>query len=631
MTRSSVSTSKRDGNRPAENSYQSSRSGYLRAFASARAMRFWRPRLAVKELTVAAVFAAALAMGPSAAQAQFPASFDLSTLDGTNGFVINGVNPSDFSGGSVSSAGDVNGDGFDDVIIGAPLASRNGSFNVGENYVVFGQNGGFSASLELRTLDGTNGFVINGIDAFDFSGQSVSGAGDVNGDGLDDLIIGADGADPNGEDRVGESYVVFGQNNGFSSSLDLSTLNGTNGFVIRGIGDLDFSGQSVSGAGDVNGDGLDDLIIGASDVDGNSNSGESYVVFGTNNGFSSPLNLNTLDGTNGFVISGVDGNDFTGRSVSGAGDVNGDGFDDVIIGARLANPNGNSYAGESYVVFGSDRGFSSLLDLTTLDGTNGFVLSGIDANDFSGLSVSGAGDINGDGFDDVIIGSTGGDASGNSDSGESYVVFGTNSGFSSSVNLSALNGTNGVVINGVDANDLSGISVSGAGDINGDGFDDVIIGSTGGDASGNSDSGESYVVFGNNGGFSSPLDLSALNGTNGFVINGIDAGDNSGISVSGAGDVNGDGLGDLVIGASLADSFGNDGFGVGQSYVVFGRSVPSVLKGDVDMDGDIDFEDIGPLISVLQSGVFQAEADCDCNTVIEFADIPAFIAILQEQ
>ena len=116
MTRSSVSTSKRDGNRPAENSYQSSRSGYLRAFASARAMRFWRPRLAVKELTVAAVFAAALAMGPSAAQAQFPASFDLSTLDGTNGFVINGVNPSDFSGGSVSSAGDVNGDGFEDVL-----------------------------------------------------------------------------------------------------------------------------------------------------------------------------------------------------------------------------------------------------------------------------------------------------------------------------------------------------------------------------------------------------------------------------------------------------------------------------------------------------------------------------------
>ena len=129
--------------------------------------------------------------------------------------------------------------------------------------------------------------------------------------------------------------------------------------------------------------------------------------------------------------------------------------------------------------------------------------------------------------------------------------------------------------------------------------------------------------------FPASFDLSSLDGTNGFMINGVEADDRSGISVSDAGDINGDGIDDVIIGAFLADPNGNTN--AGQSYVVFGRSVPSVLKGDVDRDGDIDFEDIGPLISVLQSGVFQAEADCDCNTVIEFADIPAFIAILQEQ
>ena len=137
------------------------------------------------------------------------------------------------------------------------------------------------------------------------------------------------------------------------------------------------------------------------------------------------------------------------------------------------------------------------------------------------------------------------------------------------------------------------------------------------------------VVFGNNGGFSSPLDLSALDGTNGFVINGIDGGDLSGISVSGAGDINGDGIDDVIIGASGADPNGISQ--AGETYVLFGRATPSVFKGDVDMDGDVDFDDIPPFIAVLQSGVFQAEADCDCSTVVEFADIPAFIDILQGQ
>ncbi len=311
--------------------------------------------------------------------------FALSSLNGTNGFVINGIDSGDRSGGSVSSAGDINGDGFDDIIIGAERADPNGNNDAGESYVVFGSGEGFSGNLNLSSLDGTNGFVINGIDRFDNSGLSVSGAGDINGDGFDDIIIGAAFADPNGINGAGESYVVFGVGEGFSASLDLSSLDGTNGFVINGIDRFDNSGRSVSGAGDVNGDGFDDIIIGAYDAspNGNSRAGESYVVFGSAGGFSASLNLSSLDGENGFVINGIDSYDYSGRSVSGAGDVNGDGFDDIIIGAEYASPNGNYGAGESYVVFGSADGFSASLNLSSLDGTNGFVLNGIDSGDSS--------------------------------------------------------------------------------------------------------------------------------------------------------------------------------------------------------------------------------------------------------
>ena len=538
-------------------------------------MRLLRPRVAGK-MVGAASFVAALAMNVSSAQAQFPASFDLSSLDGTNGFVINGIDEDDFSGGlaggSLSGAGDFNGDGIDDLIIGSPLADPNGNEVAGESYVVFGQSGGFSPATNLSSLDGTNGFVINGSDASDNSGGSVRGAGDINGDGFDDVIIGAGNADPNGISGAGESYVVFGSNSGFSSSFDLSTLNGTNGFVLNGVDTDDFSGVSVSGAGDVNGDGFDDVIVGASfaDPNGNPGAGESYVFFGQNGGGSASFDLNTLNGTNGFVLNGVAAGDGSGASVSGAGDVNGDGIDDLIIGASRADPNGNGAAGASYVVFGANGGFSAALDLSVLDGTNGFAINGVDAADFSGGSVASAGDINGDGFDDVIIGARSADPNGNSNAGESYVVFGAIGGFSAVLDLFALNGTNGFKINGIDSNDVSGSAVSGAGDVNGDGIDDLIVGANFADPNGNTGAGESYVVFGQTGGFSSSFDLSTLDGTNGFVINGIDVFDFSGGGISAAGDVNGDGIDDLIIGASSADPNGNSR--AGETYVVFGQS-----------------------------------------------------------
>jgi uncharacterized protein with PIN domain len=510
---------------------------------------------------MAGLAAAGLVAMSTPTLAAFPPAINLSDLDGSNGFVINGIDVWDGSGRSVSAAGDINGDGIADVIIGASGADPSGIEGAGESYVVFGRRDGFPAALNLsELLDGSNGFAINGIDAGDSSGNSVSAAGDVNGDGIDDVIIGAWRAYPNGIKRAGESYVVFGRTTGFPAALNLSDLNGSNGFVINGIDVWDISGNSVSAARDVNGDGIDDVIIGApwagsNDID---QTGESYVVFGRTTGFPAALNLSDLDGSNGFVINGSDHGIETGWSVSAAGDINGDGIDDVIIGAYNA--------GDSYVLFGHTTGFPASINLSYLDGSNGFRIDG-GVEEVASI-VSAAGDVNGDGIDDVIIGYPEGAGS----AGESYVVFGRTNGFPAALSLSDLDGSNGFVINGIDALDESGRSVSAAGDVNGDGIADVIIGApfSYDDEQGDTASGESYVVFGRTTGFPAALNLSDLDGSNGFVINGIDLFDEAGWSVSSAGDVNDDGIDDVIIGAYWADP--NGIMNAGESYVVFGRA-----------------------------------------------------------
>lgn len=420
----------------------------------------------------------------------------------------------------------------------------------------------YGNTISLNDVGSTQpGFKILGIDDTDRAASSVSGAGDVNGDGLMDVIVGAPLADPDGNSNAGEAYVVFGKTG--STAVDLATLQATgNGFRIDGVFSSARAGASVSGAGDVNGDGLDDLIIGAyehSEV-GRINAGISYVVFGKND--SAPLDFNNLN-TNGFAILGDDSDDRSGFEVSGAGDVNGDGFADLLIGAPFADPNLIAQSGECYVVYGKSD--TADVDLASL-GNQGFRINGISASDFTGDALSGAGDINGDGLDDIVIGVDNIDVAGpfGYDAGEIFVVFGKSD--TGTVELSSLGANDGFRITSPGAGEQAGFSVAGAGDINGDGLADLVIGVYRG-GTGYNGTGEAYVVFGKTNG--NTVDLAAI-GNDGFLISGIDSNDRLGTSVSGAGDVNSDGLADILLGARQAD-LGSDN-AVGESYVVFGKN-----------------------------------------------------------
>lgn len=395
----------------------------------------------------------------NAGAAYVASSADSGTLDlSAVTLKITGTDANDYFGRALSGAGDVDGDGDDDVVVGAYLNDA-GATDAGAAYLIGGGlTGTMSASLATAVVVGDGGN--------DYAARSVTGGGDFDNDGYTEIALGASQEDSGGVD-AGSAYVFYGPLSGTSS------VSSADAHLI-GESIYDYAGYAVANAGDVNGDGMDDLLVGAYGSDaGGASAGSAYLLLGP---LSGSLDLSLADGR----YIGEDAGDQAGSSL-GSGDMDNDGLSDVIIGAPEVNDHGSA-AGAVYMVLGSVSGD---LDLASADAK----LRGNSGSDHAGLSVS-VGDIDADGVGDPITGAWGDDTRA-STAGVAYVLYGPPSG---TADLSTVD----VLLTGASSSDFAGYSVAGLSDANGDAYGDVLIGAYGQD-SGGSSAGSAYLVLG--GGF----------------------------------------------------------------------------------------------------------------------------------
>ena len=433
-----------------------------------------------------------------------------------------GENTNDLAGFAVSGAGDVNDDGYADVLIGAPFNNDNGTGS-GAAYLVLG-----SASPGDLDLSAVAAKYSEDVEQ-SYVGWRVSGAGDVNADGFDDILVGVPFP---GMDSTfpGAAYLVLGSGSPAGASLSAADA------YYEGESAGCYAGMSVSNGGDVNGDGFGDVLVGAQN-NASGLSGAAYLILGS----TSPSDLALASADAQYV--GEDAGD-NASTVSDAGDVDGDGLGDLLVGA-VGGINAGEVAGAAYLVLGSASPGSGSLSAADAK------YYGEATSDYAGYALSSAGDVNGDGLADVVVGAYSNNAGGTY-AGAVYLILGIESPSGGPLASADAKYTGQV-------NEQVGLSVSDAGDMDGDGFADFVVGGPNGGSWG----GVAYVVLGTPGPVGGSLVTEAVTFTG-------SASERAGSSVSGAGDVNLDGLGDLVIGAYQNDDADSD---AGAAYLILGNGL----------------------------------------------------------